>query len=67
GLSKLKEIVDKTTVPIVAIGGINIHNLENILKAGVHGVAIISAILTAPNPEKEIQKIQEIIKGFNKQ
>ncbi len=67
GLSKLNEIVDKTTIPIVAIGGVNTNNLEAILETGVHGVAIISAILTAPDPEKEIQKIQKIIKEYNKQ
>ncbi len=66
GLSKLKEVVDKTTIPIVAIGGINTQNLREVLDTGVHGVAIISAILTAPDPENEIQKIQEIIKKYNK-
>jgi thiamine-phosphate pyrophosphorylase len=64
GLTNLKEIVDNTTVPIVAIGGISADNLESILKTGVHGVAIISAILTAPDPEKEIQKIQYLIKKY---
>ena len=66
GQSKLKEIVDKTTIPIVAIGGINTQNLGEVLDTGVHGLAIISAILTAPDPENEIQKIQEIIKKYNK-
>ncbi len=66
GLVKLKEIVDKTTIPIVAIGGINTQNLIEVLDTGVHGVAIISAILTAPDPENEIQKIQEIITKYNK-
>ena len=66
GLVKLKEIVDKITIPIVAIGGINTQNLREVLDTGVHGVAIISAILTAPDPENEIQKIQEIIEKYNK-
>jgi len=57
--------VNNTTIPIVAIGGISANNLESILETGVHGVAIISAILTAPNPEKEIHKIQNIIKEYN--
>jgi len=65
GLNNLKEIVDNTTIPIVAIGGINSQNLESLLQTGVHGVAIISAILTAPDPENEIKKIQNIIKEFN--
>jgi len=66
GLENLKEIINKTTIPIVAIGGINTQNLKEILDTGVHGVAIISAILTAPDPENEIRKIQEIIKKYNK-
>jgi len=65
GLTNLKEIVDNTTIPIVAIGGISADNLESILETGVHGVAIISAILTAPDPEKKIQEIQNIIKKYN--
>jgi len=66
GLANLKEIVDNTSIPIVAIGGISLDNLESILETGVHGVAIISAILTAPDPEKEIQKIQNITEIYNK-
>ncbi len=66
GLKRLKEIVDKTRIPIVAIGGINKDNLIPVLKTGVHGVAIISAILTAQDPEKEIQTIQRIIQNFIK-
>ncbi len=64
GLINLKEIVNNTTVPIIAIGGISADNLESILETGVHGVAIISAILTAPDPEKEIQKIQYLITKY---
>lgn len=66
GLKNLKKIVDNTSIPIVAIGGINADNLECVLQTGVSGVAIISAILTAPDPENEIQKIQSIIEKFNK-
>ncbi|MCK4358074.1 MAG: thiamine phosphate synthase [Candidatus Cloacimonetes bacterium] len=64
GVKKLAEIVKSTTTPIVAIGGINHENLENILETGVNGVAIISAILAARNPEKEVRKITSIIKRF---
>jgi len=64
GLKKLKEIVESTHVPIIAIGGINKNNLVSVLETGVHGIAIISAILTANDPEKEIQTIQQIIKHY---
>jgi len=64
GVKKLAEIVKATTIPIVAIGGISLENLENVLETGVNGVAIISAILAAKNPEEEVKKITSIIKKF---
>lgn len=64
GVKKLAEIVKATSVPVVAIGGINLKNLESVLEAGVNGVAIISAILAAPNPEEEVKKIISIIKRY---
>jgi thiamine-phosphate diphosphorylase len=64
GVKKLAEIVKSTTTPIVAIGGINLDNLESVLNTGVNGVAIISAILATPNPEEEIKKTISIIKRY---
>ncbi len=64
GVKKLVEIVKATTIPIVAIGGIHLENLENVLETGVNGVAIISAILATRNPEEEVKKINSIIKRF---
>ena len=64
GIKKLAEIVKAISAPVVAIGGINRDNLESVLEAGVNGVAIISAILATPNPEKEVKKIISIIKRY---
>ena len=64
GIKKLAEIVRATSTPIVAIGGINHDNLESVLNTGVNGVAIISAILAAPNPEEEVKKTISIIKRY---
>ncbi len=57
GVEKLAEIVRATAKPVVAIGGINPGNLESVLGAGVSGVAVISAILTASDPAAEMSKI----------
>jgi len=64
GVKKLAKIVKATSAPVVAIGGINLDNLESVLEAGVNGVAIISAILATPNPEEEVKKIISIIKKY---
>ena len=37
-------------MPVVAIGGIKLHNLERVLQCGVPSVALISAISRAPDP-----------------
>ena len=50
GLAALKEIVEKVALPVYAIGGINAKNLAVTMTTGIHGVALISAILSAQNP-----------------
>ena len=38
-----------TSLPVFAIGGIQIDQVGEVMRAGVHGVAVISAILKAPD------------------
>ncbi len=65
GTEKLSKIVKAVQIPVIAIGGINLENLESVLNTGVNGVAIISAILGGSNPEKEIKKIKNKINKYN--
>lgn len=46
----LKSICDAVSIPVVAIGGINRHNIHNLKGTGIDGVAVISAIFA----EKDI-------------
>ena len=67
GLNTLKEIINKTELPIVAIGGISLDNINDLFKLGVSGVAVISAILNEYNPIENFHKLKEnIIKGLEK-
>ena len=67
GSNRLKDIINKTDLPVVAIGGISIDNICSLFKLGVSGVAVISAILNENNPIKNFHKIKEnIIKGLDK-
>lgn len=50
GVAALKEIVEKVALPVYAIGGINATNLAVTMTSGIHGVALISAVMSAPNP-----------------
>ena len=44
---QLKAICESVNIPAVAIGGINLHNMEEIKGGGMKGVAVVSAIFGA--------------------
>ncbi len=50
GLTQLEQIVQAVDVPVLAIGGITVENLDEVLATGCAGVAVISAILSAADP-----------------
>ncbi len=47
GLASLKQVRMHITIPVVAIGGITLDNVQAIVKTGTSGVAVISAIMLA--------------------
>ena len=47
----LKKIRAAVKIPIVAIGGINLETISKIKTAQIDGVAVVSAIIAAENPE----------------
>jgi thiamine-phosphate pyrophosphorylase len=49
GLEGLREIRGLTSLPVFAIGGIHIEQAGAVIQAGANGVAVISAILKAPD------------------
>lgn len=50
GLSGLKAVVEKVSMPVVAIGGIDGRNAGSCFTAGASGVAVISAVSRAQDP-----------------
>jgi len=61
GLEGLKEIVRNVPIPVVAIGGINHGNVKEVLKVGVDGVAVISAIVGAEDIVEATRRMKEIV------
>jgi thiamine-phosphate pyrophosphorylase len=49
GIEGLRQVRKAVTLPVIAIGGINGGNLDEVFRAGAAGVAVISAILAAPD------------------
>ncbi|MFC1628231.1 thiamine phosphate synthase [Gemmatimonadota bacterium] len=58
GLAGLEELVRSVDVPVVAIGGINITNAAEVLATGVAGIAVVSAIVAADDPEKAARELK---------
>lgn len=50
GIELIKEVKEGVKLPIVAIGGINEENLQQVLEAGADSVAVISVIVCSENP-----------------
>lgn len=52
GLETLRKVAEAVSVPVVAIGGINLDNVGQVIDAGADAVCVISAVLSAPDMEK---------------
>lgn len=64
GIPEFLAIRQQLTKPIIAIGGINESNIHAILNTGKTGIALASAIMTAPEPVIAAQKIAAIIAEY---
>jgi thiamine-phosphate pyrophosphorylase len=60
GLTPLQELLSKVSLPVYAIGGINLANLEPIKRVGARGIALISAIISSNEPSRATREILEI-------
>lgn len=51
GVEEIQRLKKEIHIPIVALGGINEKNVEVVLDGGADGIAVISSIMHAENPE----------------
>lgn len=64
GLNQIKEWCKKSSLPVVAIGGMKVEHVKVALSLGAAGVAVISDILSDPFPH---QKTREWISAFEQE
>jgi len=60
----LKEICEAVTIPVVAIGGINEHNIQQLANTSIKGVALVSAILKSHNIEKSARFFKKTVESM---
>jgi thiamine-phosphate pyrophosphorylase len=61
GLAGLREIRRRTDRILVAIGGIGTANAADVLDAGADGLAVVSAICAAADPEAAARSLRAVI------
>ena len=61
GLRLIKQVRKHICIPFVCIGGINEHNVKDVIQAGARRIAVVRAIFGSPNPYKAAQSLKEKI------
>jgi thiamine-phosphate pyrophosphorylase len=64
GLAGLAEARKATRKPLVAIGGITLENAREVIEAGADSVAVISALVGAPDVRKRAEAFLERLSGL---
>jgi thiamine-phosphate pyrophosphorylase len=62
GLKLIEDVKNVVKIPFTAIGGINLENIGDVVKAGARSVAVISAIVTKDDVESECRKFIDRLK-----
>ena len=61
GTERLADIVEAVDIPVVGIGGVTSGNAADVLAAGADGVAVITEITDAEDPEAATRELREIV------
>lgn len=64
GIEGLKTIVKVSSLPVIAIGGINRDNVRDVMKTGVKGIAVISAIVSKEDVKSATEELKKIVLEF---
>ena len=62
GIKIIEQLRPKTTLPLIAIGGITVENLEPVIQAGADGVAVISDLFGRQNVCSRAQEFVKEVK-----
>ena len=61
-VSTLSDICKAVPIPVVAIGGLNLENMGILTGSGADGIAVVSAIMKAKEPQKAAADLLQAVK-----
>lgn len=59
GVDALKEVCKQISIPIFALGGIDLKNIHLLKGTGIHGISCIRAVLSSNDPATTIMEMLE--------
>jgi thiamine-phosphate pyrophosphorylase len=63
GLEGVRALAAVSRLPVVAIGGIQLHNAAQVIAAGARGICVVSAIIAAPDPEQAARTLRRAVEA----
>lgn len=61
GLGPVFEIRQAVDIPVVAIGGINRGNIQDVIRAGADSAAVVSAVVAQDDPKAAAHELRDLI------
>ena len=63
GLERLRRMCEVAGCPVIAIGGITIDTAADVIRAGAHGIAVISAVCAQKDPLEATRNLMQEIQS----
>jgi thiamine-phosphate pyrophosphorylase len=64
GTDLIKAIKQKISIPVIGIGGIQKENMGEVILSGADGIAVISAVVCAPDISKAAQELKSLVSQY---
>jgi thiamine-phosphate pyrophosphorylase len=64
GMQLIRQIKRAVKIPLIAIGGINLANAPEVIRAGADGLCAISAVVSGEDVRAEIERFQRLFRSF---
>ena len=63
GLDCLRRVAEAVAAPVVGIGGITLERAEAVRPAGASGIAVLGAVMSAPDPGESVRRLLAAVAG----
>ncbi|MBN1622658.1 MAG: thiamine phosphate synthase [Endomicrobiales bacterium] len=67
GVDLIRIVKNRVKVPVIAIGGINQDNVQDVVQSGADGIAVVRAVCGADDIKKSAQQLKQKILNLKKE